>query len=215
MSEPGNHVGRPRRLQPMAACRRRAGSRAVLARPAQVAGMFVLAAAVLGGCATSREPAAAQHPPATPAAAVRGLGQVAVLRAIGGSAVSGKVRVVDRGDGAMVLVAAFNLPIGEFRIAIQETPNCTSPNGFSAGPAWAPPGSKKKPDDLISTLVADADGNAQASQQVPGLRATGIDGVAGHSVVVYAGSKVTGARPDVPNERIACGVFESVKPFDF
>lgn len=213
MTEPGNPVGRSRRRQPPDACRRQAGLRRALARPTRVAGMLLLVAAALGGCATSREPAAAQRSPA--AAAVRNLGQVAVLRAIGGSAVSGKVRVVDRGDGAMVTVAAFNLPIGEFRIAIQETPNCTSPNGFSAGPAWAPPASKRKPEDLVSTLIADADGNAQASQQVAGLRATGVDGVAGHSVVVYAGSRVTAAHPDVPNERIACGVFEPVKPLAF
>jgi Cu-Zn family superoxide dismutase len=140
---------------------------------------------------------------------------VAQLRAIGGSAVNGKVRVVDRGDGAMVTVAAFNLPIGEFRVAIQQNPNCTSPNGFSAGPAWAPPASRRKPDDLLPTLYAGENGSAQASVQVAGLRATGANGVAGRSVVIYAGRKVTDARPDVPNERIACGVFELTRTLDF
>ncbi|MGA8033275.1 MAG: superoxide dismutase family protein, partial [Casimicrobiaceae bacterium] len=139
----------------------------------------------------------------------------AQLRAIGGSAVNGKVRVVDRGDGAMVTVAAFNLPIGEFRVAIQQTPNCTSPNGFSAGPAWAPAASKRKPADLLPTLYANANGTAQASVQVAGLRATGVNGVEGRSVVIYAGPRVTEARPDVPNERIACGVFELTRTLDF
>jgi len=175
---------------------------------ALVAGSAVVAMLAVAGCATSGSPAPA-------AASAAGLGQVAQLRAIGGSAVNGKVRVVDRGDGAMVTVAAFNLPIGEFRVAIQQTPNCTSPNGFSAGPAWAPAASKRKPADLLPTLYANANGTAQASVQVAGLRATGVNGVEGRSVVIYAGPRVTEARPDVPNERIACGVFELTRTLDF
>ncbi|MGE5089217.1 MAG: superoxide dismutase family protein [Candidatus Levyibacteriota bacterium] len=177
--------------------------------------MSLLTGLALAGCATS---GGAAHGPESsgPAGVVRpGLGEVATLRAIGGSAVNGKVRVVDKGDGAVVTVAAFNLPIGEFRIAIHQNPNCTSPNGFSAGPAWAPPDSGRKPADLVPTLRANSSGTAQASVKVEGLRATGVNGVAGRSVVVYAGSRVTEARPDVPNERIACGVFDVAEPFQF
>ncbi len=181
---------------------------AALVWRALVVGSAVVAMLAVAGCATSGSPAPA-------AASAAGLGQVAQLRAIGGSAVNGKVRVVDRGDGAMVTVAAFNLPIGEFRVAIQQTPNCTSPNGFSAGPAWAPVASKRKPADLLPTLYANANGTAQASVQVAGLRATGVNGVEGRSVVIYAGPRVTEARPDVPNERIACGVFELTRTLDF
>ena len=186
----------------------RGGVLAALVWRALVAGSAVVAMLAVAGCATSGSPAPA-------AASAAGLGQVAQLRAIGGSAVNGKVRVVDRGDGAMVTVAAFNLPIGEFRVAIQQTPNCTSPNGFSAGPAWAPAASKRKPADLLPTLYANANGTAQASVQVAGLRATGVNGVEGRSVVIYAGPRVTEARPDVPNERIACGVFELTRTLDF
>ena len=186
----------------------RGGVLAALVWRALVVGSAVVAALAVAGCATSGSPAPA-------AASAAGLGQVAQLRAIGGSAVNGKVRVVDRGDGAMVTVAAFNLPIGEFRVAIQQTPNCTSPNGFSAGPAWAPAASKRKPADLLPTLYANANGTAQASVQVAGLRATGVNGVEGRSVVIYAGPRVTEARPDVPNERIACGVFELTRTLDF
>jgi superoxide dismutase, Cu-Zn family len=179
-----------------------------------VTGSAMVAMLAVAGCATSGEPGLAPAPSAT-AASVASLGQVAQLRAIGGSAVNGKIRVVDRGDGAMVTIAAFNLPIGEYRVAIQQTPNCTSPNGFSAGPAWAPAASRRKPADLLPTLYANANGTAQASVQVPGLRATGVNGVAGRSVVIYAGPRVTDARPDVPNERIACGVFELTRTLDF
>ena len=201
------------RSQPECGRLRVALARAVAAH-VRLAGMSVLAGLALAGCATSQ---GAGHGPesSAPAATKPGLGQVAILRAIGGSAVNGRVRVVDQGDGAVVTVAAFNLPIGEVRIAIHQNPNCTSPNGFSAGPAWAPPDSSRKAAELVPTLHANSSGTAQASVKVAGLRATGVNGVAGHSVVVYAGSRVTEARPDVPNERIACGVFEPVKPFEF
>jgi hypothetical protein len=51
--------------------------------------------------------------------------------------------------------------------------------------------------------------------RVPGLHAKGVDGVAGRSVVLYAGPRITQARPDVPNQRIACGVFQPGKPLQF
>ena len=207
-----------RRSQPRSrAIRRdsRGGILAPLLRCALVVGHAAVAAFAIAGCATSRAPGPAPDVPPSASASAASLGQAAALRAIGGSAVTGRVRVVDRGDGATVTVAAFNLPIGEFRVAIQQNPNCTSPNGFSAGPAWAPPASKRKPDNLLPTLYANANGTAQASVQVPGLRATGANGVEGHSVVIYAGPRVTDARPDVPNERIACGVFELTRTLDF
>lgn len=170
------------------------------------------AVAFVAGCAT-------RNPDTAPKVAARanapGLGQVAPLRAIGGSAVTGQVRVVDSGDGATLTVAAFNLPIGDYRVTINSNGNCTSPNGFSAGPAWAPPGAERAAADLVGVLVANTDGSSQATTHVRGLRATGPDGVAGRSVVLYAGRKVTGAKPDVPNDRIACGVFEPTQPLQF
>jgi hypothetical protein len=53
------------------------------------------------------------------------------------------------------------------------------------------------------------------SLRVPGLRAKGAAGVARHSVVVYAGPRVTDALPSVPNERMACGVFEPAHALAF
>lgn len=149
-----------------------------------------------------------------PRAKVTGYGEEANLRAIGGSAIFGKIRVVDRGSGdANVLVSMMNVPIGAYRIAIQETPNCSSPNGFSAGRAWAPAG--HDPLTLIPTQYASGEDRVEASLRVAGLRAEGPNGVAGRSVVVYAGSTITPARPDVPNERVACGVFEPSQPLSF
>jgi Cu/Zn superoxide dismutase len=140
-------------------------------------------------------------------------GQVASLRAIGGSAVFGKIRVINRGNGASILVSMMNVPPGAYRIAIHETPNCSSPNGFSAGPPWAPTG--EDPRKFIPVQHVNTEDRVEESIRVPVLRAAGPNGVAGHSVVVYAGLHVTDARPGVPNERMACGVFEPAHQFSF
>ena len=141
-------------------------------------------------------------------------GQIASLRPIGGSAVSGKVRVVDRGDGASVFLSLMNVPPGDYRVAITERANCTSPNGFSAGAPWAPAG--KDPYALIPVLSANSDSShVELSMRVPALHTKGANGVAGRSVVLFQGRKVTDAKPDVPNERMACGVFETGQGIQF
>jgi len=148
-----------------------------------------------------------------PGAKAPDYGEVAPLRPIGGSAVFGKIRVVDRGDGAGLLVSMMNVPPGAYRIAFHATPNCSSPNGFSAGPAWAPAG--KDPATLVPVQYVNSEDRVELSLRVPELHAAGVNGVAGHSVVVYAGSQVTQARPGVPNERMACGVFEPAHRLQF
>jgi Cu/Zn superoxide dismutase len=141
--------------------------------------------------------------------------QQAVLRSIGGSALAGKIRVVDRGDGASVLVSLINVPQGPYRIAFHETPNCSSPNGFSAGPPWAPAAAGKPPQDLVPIQYANAEARVETELRISGLHANGVNGVAGHSVVLYSGSRVTDIRPDVPNAAIACGVFEVTRTLSF
>jgi len=140
-------------------------------------------------------------------------GQVAPLRPIGGSAIFGKIRVIDRGDGASVLVSMMNVPPGAYRIAFNETPNCSSPNGFSAGAPWAPAGADAR--KLIPVQRVNAEDRVELSLRVPALKTRGPNGVAGHSVVIYSGLEVTDAKPDVPNERMACGVFETAHRLEF
>jgi Cu/Zn superoxide dismutase len=183
----------------------------VVARCAGVVAVALVAAGVVAsGCSTTRgQGTAAQAGERSPPAPA---GQVAVLRAIGGSAVAGKIRVVDRGEGASVLVSVINLP-RDFRIVFHANPNCSSPNGYSAGPAWAPAGRQAL--DLVPTMHANTEGRAETEARVAGMHATGPGGVAGRSVVVYEGLRATEARPDVPNERIACGVFEPAQPLAF
>ena len=140
-------------------------------------------------------------------------GQVAALRPIGGSAIFGKIRVIDRGDGASVLVSMMNVPPGAYRIAFNETPNCSSPNGFSAGAPWAPAGANAR--NLIPVQRVNSEDRVELSLHVRALRTKGPNGVTGHSVVVYSGLEVTNAQPDVPNERMACGVFEAAHRLEF
>ena len=142
-------------------------------------------------------------------------GQVATLRAIGGSAISGKVRVVDRGDGATVLISATNFPSGAYRLAFHERPNCSSPNGFSAGSAWAPASFNRPPADFVPPQYTNSEARVEAELRVAGLRATGANGVAGRSVVLYAGTQVPQVQPGVPNAAIACGVFEPARSLTF
>lgn len=141
--------------------------------------------------------------------------QQAVLRAIGGSAMSGKIRVIDRGDGASVLASLLNVPQGPYRIAIHETPNCSSPNGFSAGRPWAPASSGKTPQELIPIQYGNSEQRVEIELRVSGLHANGVDGVAGHSVVLYHGTSIPEIRPDVRNDAIACGVFEPTRLLSF
>jgi Cu/Zn superoxide dismutase len=167
--------------------------------------------AAVAGCSMMRGLTAAKED--EPKSTAASYGELASLRAVGGSAVFGKIRIIDRGDYASMLLSLMNVPPGEFRIALHETPNCSSSNAFSAGPAWAPAG--KSPLDLVPVQRAGSEDRVESSLRVAGLHALGANGVAGRSVVVYAGPKVTEARPGVPNEAIACGVFEPAKPFEF
>lgn len=173
-----------------------------MARPL-VAACAVLA---LAGCSGVRFGMA--HDEDEPVKDTTDYGQVASLRPIGGSAVFGKIRVVDRGDGASMFLSLMNVPPGDYRVAITERANCTSPNGFSAGAPWAPAG--KDPYTLVPVLSANSDSNrVELSLRVPALHTKGANGVAGRSVVVFSGRTVTDAKPDVPNERMACGVFDA------
>lgn len=135
-----------------------------------------------------------------------GAGVQAVLRPANGGSGQADVRFVDRGNGALVTMFATNLLPGTYRLAIQRDANCSSPNLFSAGPAWAPPGSVKPPQELIPVIFANSDGDITWSSQVAGLKTTGLDGVMGHSVVLYSGSRVDDAQPGVPNNRLMCGI---------
>ncbi len=123
------------------------------------------------------------------------------------SAVSGTVRVFNYRDGVQVQLAVTNLFPGAYRLALHERGNCTSPNLFSAGPAWAPPAWTKPAADLLPGFTANEEG--QVSGYVVYIKGVTIDGptsIKGRSFVIHGGNLVGEAFPGQPNNRIACGV---------
>lgn len=144
----------------------------------------------------------------TTSAGGTGAGLQAVLRPGGASAGAGlvDVRFVDRGDGVFATVFATNLPPGQYRVAVHQNPNCSSPNLFSAGPAWTPPGSTRTAQELMPEFHTNTDGDATLTVQIHGVHAMGPDGLQGHSVVLHYGSRLDDAVPGQPNNRVLCGV---------
>jgi len=138
-----------------------------------------------------------------------GGGLVAQLRGTG-SAATGVVHIFDYRDGVAVQLSIVNLMPATYRIALHEGPNCKSANLFSAGPAWAPPGSNKSPGELLPQFVANEDSGNQNSYvaYISGVRTEGPLSLRGRLVVIHYGNKISDAFPGQPNNRIACGVLE-------
>jgi len=125
------------------------------------------------------------------------------------SAVAGAVYVYDYRDGIQVILSINNLYPGQYSIAFHEVGNCTSPNLFSAGPPWAPPGWTKPPGELMPTFLANNYGNQNGYVAfVQGVHTDRPPSVLGKSVVIHAGKTVDQAFPGQPSNRMACGVLQ-------
>jgi Cu/Zn superoxide dismutase len=142
-----------------------------------------------------------------------GVGVQAVLKPAGSGAGQADVRFVDRGDGVFATIFVTNLLPGPYRVAIHQNANCSSPNLFSAGPAWAPPGSARPAKDLMPVFYTNMDGDGTWTVQIPGVHTTGRDSLQGRSVVLHAGTQIGDAVPDAPNDRVLCGVIGSSLSF--
>jgi len=138
-----------------------------------------------------------------------GPGVEAHISPLGGSAVTGSVRFVPRGDGVSMLVQINGLPPGRYRVLVHENGNCTSPNGFSAGPPWSPASSQPPLYDRLPIVMANSEGTATLTVRLSGVSA---EQLSGRSVVVH--DTVSGpytAQPGVRNARIACGVLGTLR----
>jgi Cu/Zn superoxide dismutase len=160
-----------------------------------------LAAAAIAGCST------ADTSPGS-----KGGGVQAVMLRPGGTGNPVNVRFVDRGDGVTMTLFATNLPLGTYRALVHVNGNCTSPNFFSAGPAWAPAGSPVPANRLTPEFTTNSDGDLTLTMHIAGARTTGPDGLLGKSVVLHEGP-VTEAVPGVRNERELCGVIGPLLSF--
>ena len=169
-------------------------------RGARVLPLLAVAVA-LCACQSPKEPAAPGAPP--------GGGNVeAKLAGTGGSAANGSVVLHDARGGVNVAIWLGGVGPGQYRVAVHAAGNCSSPNGFAAGPPWAPPGVP-----LAVLLLEMSDDTRTVTVHLAGYRVGGPDGVMGRSIVVHAGpSGSLQAQPGVPNNRIACGVIGSPQP---
>jgi Cu/Zn superoxide dismutase len=141
-------------------------------------------------------------------------GVEAPMRAVGGSSAAlATVKFLDRNDGVLLMFTATNLISGTYRLALHRDPNCSSPNAFSAGPPWAPPGSKAEAGRLFPEFRTSSEGDASLTVRIPGLKTQGPDGLYGRSVVLHWGNFIDQAMPGVPNNRVLCGVVGPVLSF--
>jgi Cu/Zn superoxide dismutase len=172
--------------------------RAATRRVARAATLAALAA--LAGCASVKEE--------TDAIFGRGEGLETALRGTG-SAATGTVRIVDFRDGVALQMQLYNALPGTYRIALHERGNCSSPNLFSAGPAWAPPDSGRTPETLLPPFNVDTEQDLkQYVAFFKGARVSGPLSLKGRSVVIHHGNTLSEALPGLPNNRMACGVLD-------
>jgi Cu/Zn superoxide dismutase len=126
-----------------------------------------------------------------------------------GSSVSGIVRARESGDLLIVRVELHNVKPGTLhRVVFHANGNCSSPNGFSAGAPWAPPGAKETPARLVPDVYTNSDGTAIMTARLRGVRAgSGEAGFEKRAVLIYEGANTEPPKPSVANNVIACGVF--------
>lgn len=144
----------------------------------------------------------------------RGPGVEAVLAPVNGSAAQGTLKMVERNGVLTVVGAVNNLMPGVYRFAVHERGNCSSPNGFSAGKPWAPPGFPRPAGEMLPEIMIGSNGNGVLSATLRGVTLPAPDGVEGRSVVVHAGARVDdNVVPGVPNRLVLCGVLGPVRSF--
>lgn len=170
--------------------------------------VIVAAAVALGACSSTsswdpRKWFSKDEPPAPKARETPGV--EARLKSIN-SAVTGTVRLRESGDLLLISVDLANMNPGPHRVVLHATGNCTSPNGFSAGAPWSPPGWKEAPTRLVPEVYAT--GSGAIGQLVARVRGVRLGDLLNRGVLVYEGITPQVPQPNVPNNAVACGVFE-------
>jgi Cu/Zn superoxide dismutase len=121
------------------------------------------------------------------------------------AAISGVVRLRESGDLLVVRVEIANSKPGTLhRVVLHASGNCSSPNGFSAGAPWSPPGWKDPPSRLVPDIYTNTEGTGILTARLRGVR---LGDVEKRGVLVYEGGFTEAPRPDVPNNVVACGAF--------
>jgi len=166
---------------------------------------IAVAVALLAGCAGAKNEGAPPRP----------AGLEAQLRSTVSAAV-GTARVFDARNGVTLQLYITNMVPGTYRVALHERGNCSSPNMYSAGPAWAPPGSTRAPADLLPPFFVGKEGTESGFvAHIDGASVEGPTSLRGRSVVIHWGNLVGEAFPGQPNNRILCGVLEPATALRF
>jgi len=161
---------------------------------------LVLAAAIAGGLGACKSVDEAVTTTTRPNFGAR-------LTPTGGSAMTGGASFRPYDGGVVIVVSLAGGTPGQWRVVVHANGNCTSPNGFSAGPPVNLPGTAMPAAVQAST---SANGGAEIATRLPGLTLEGPASIVGKSVVVHAGALGSlEAQPGVPNNRVACGVIEA------
>ena len=173
----------------------------------------ILACALVAACSTSGSGTRTLDPrtwfakdPGAQGATPREVpGVEARLRHLG-SSLSGAVRARESGDLLIVRVEIHNVKPGTMHRAVfHANGNCSSPNGFSAGAPWTPPGSREPPGRVVPEIYTNTSGSAILTARLRGVR---LGDMEKRSVLIYEGSSTESPQPSVPNNVIGCGVFE-------
>ena len=171
---------------------------------------LVACAVALASCQSTKS----AGPLEAPKGATQTPGVEAVLQAKNGSAAQGDVKFMLRGDVVSVLGSLNNLPPGQYRFAIHERGNCSSPNAFSAGKPWAPAGYPRPGTELLPVMTVGGEAHGQMSYRLPGVRLAGPDSLEGRAVLVHTGARVDAdLRPGVPNGVVLCGTIGPIRSF--
>jgi Cu-Zn family superoxide dismutase len=173
--------------------------------PGAVCALAVAASAVvLGGCESSKDATAPRFGP--------GSGLDAPLQALGASAVNGRVSFAQRDNGVVLSLTIYGLRVGRYRVVIHTTGNCSSPNGFSAGPPYSPPGVTPPLETQVPPFWIYDGNSSEVSMRLTGVSLDGPNSILGRSVIVHEGAEGSlETVPNVRNGRVACGVIGPVK----
>jgi Cu-Zn family superoxide dismutase len=163
--------------------------------------VFAIVAALVG-CDTMNQ--------AKPALFGIGSGLNARLKGIG-SAAKGNVALQQFPNYVALNLSMSGVPVGRYRIVIHSNPNCSSPNGFTAGPPWDPPGVTPPLPTQVLPFYMQNDNTTEVSVRLVGVTLEGPNSLLGRSIIIHAGAQgPLTAVPDVRNDRVACGIIGPV-----
>lgn len=145
---------------------------------------------------------------------------VAMIHALSGSSVAGKVTFTASGDQVQVVADITGLTPGKHGFHIHEFGDCSSPDGSSAGGHFnpshkehgAPDAAERHAGDL-GNIEADSSGKAHLEWTDKTMKLSGADSIVGRGVIVHEKADDLKTQPTGnAGGRLGCGVIGVAKP---